>query len=142
SGKVMHSLSASQAGQLFDHSYVKHNDAIAIADAVAYLADPPAGPFMLSVGIHDPHKSFDTPQEFRDLYPLADIVVPPNIGDEISPYIRAFLGDGYREGSLRQTIQHYLANVSEMDAKLGTILDAIEASGTNPAIVFFSDHGF
>lgn len=142
-GKVMHRMNADQVSQMFDIAKptVNHDPSM-VKNTVAYLANPPAGPFVLSVGLHDPHAPFDAGQVYRDLYPLADIVVPPNVGDEISPFIQAFLGGGIREGTLEETIQHYLANISQMDANLGIILDAIEASGTNPAIVFYSDHGF
>ncbi|WP_162409148.1 sulfatase-like hydrolase/transferase [Acuticoccus sediminis] len=106
-----------------------------------------AAPLSLMIGLSDPHGPMISPQSYRDFYPLDQIVAPEWTGDEVPPWMQEYSrtelwptirNDGWAE----RYIQGYLANVSEMDARLGTILDAIDASDRDPVIAFWCDHGF
>ncbi|WP_226576032.1 sulfatase-like hydrolase/transferase [Acuticoccus sediminis] len=104
-------------------------------------------PLSLMVGLKDPHVPLVSTQDYKDLYPLERIVVPEWLGDEPPAWMREFTRNGLwdtivESGWGRLYIQGYFANISEMDARLGEILDAIEASGRDPVIAFWSDHGY
>ena len=46
---------------------------------VPHSKGTPQPPFFLAVGYHKPHIPFKYPQEFRELYPLESIDIPPDI---------------------------------------------------------------
>src|SRR5688572_28227718 len=99
------------------------------------------------VGLHDPHAPWTSARKYLDLYPLGQIVIPQWNGDAVPPYMQQFLNSGELErakadGSLDNKIQAYLAEISEMDARLGELLDALAISDKNPIIVLWSDHGY
>lgn len=107
---------------------------------------------LMTLGIIKPHKPFIAPQEYFDLYPQEDLVIPYQDGDleQVTDFYKQFrLLDGYQRyldnnGYTLDFIQGYLAALSYADAKLGEVLDALE---NNPALadaslVVWSDHGY
>jgi choline-sulfatase len=102
------------------------------------------------VGFNSPHDPRQAPKEFVDRYPKARIEVPPNylpehpfdqgdhkVRDELlAPFPRS-----------RDAVQvhraEYYAHITYMDAQIGKILDALEASGhaQNTYVIFTADHG-
>ncbi len=126
-------------------------DSITVDYAIEFLEDHGDESFMLNVGLFKPHLSWVVPQEYFDLYPIEDIVVPGLDGDDISG-IPAFILDQLPgRGTVPETIekakqfmQGYLASVSFVDAQIGRLLDALEDEGIydDTSIVLFSDHGF
>ena len=107
---------------------------------------------LVTLGIIKPHRPFVAPQEFFDLYPREDIVIPYDEGDldQVTDFYRQFrLLENYNtyleNADLARTfVQGYLAAMSYADSKLGEVLDAMEA---NPALadaslVVWSDHGY
>jgi iduronate 2-sulfatase len=114
-------------------------------------------PFFLAVGFWRPHLPFVAPKKYWDLYDPAAIPLPnpatapqgvPAIALHASGEIRGYGGPpkdrAFNAGETRYYRHGYYASISFLDAQIGLILDALEASGQadNTIIVFTSDHGF
>lgn len=114
-------------------------------------------PFFMAVGFHRPHVPFYAPQEWFDLHPLDQVIVPeipnndlndiPETGRRIHELPRYPALDWLRannEEELRRCTQAYLACISFVDAQVGRVLDALEDSphSDNTLIILFSDHGY
>lgn len=114
-------------------------------------------PFFMAVGFHRPHVPFYAPQEWFDLHPLDQVLVPeipqddfsdiPEIGRRIHELPRYPNIDWLREDDneeLRRCTQAYLACTSFVDAQVGKVLEALSESqhADNTVIVLFSDHGY
>jgi iduronate 2-sulfatase len=114
-------------------------------------------PFFLAVGFWKPHAPFNAPKKYWDLYDRAKL--PPlderNALRPLGAPDLAFHDStevlGPVKGQKRPTpaqaaeMRHgYFANISYLDAQLGKVLDALEASGAadRTVVIFFSDHGF
>ena len=114
-------------------------------------------PFFMAVGFVRPHVPFTAPREFYDLYKSEDIAVPTVPVDEMSDiplmgksiaYGTLFGGDHHAIVNLSDTywqemVLGYLACVSFVDAQIGKVIEALEASeySDNTVIVLWSDHG-
>jgi arylsulfatase A-like enzyme len=117
-----------------------------------YTPEPGSAGLFLSIGLTSTHSPRYVPQEYYDLYPLEDIVLPetpPGDLADISDFALQFINEEqFAEmvavGDWPRFIQAYLACLSFMDDMLGRILDAIESSaiGGNTVVVLWSDHGF
>ena len=151
-GKVFHRLPPATGLQLFDafsdHSGVTR-DTLNIQDAVAALtARNDAGPLILMVGLNDPHVPLISPPRFTDRYPLDKIVLPDGAEYRDMPeFVRSFIRqnavNNMSPHEVKAFIQGYLANITEMDARLGKLLDAVEAEPDyDPIIALWSDHGY
>ena len=106
-----------------------------------------ADPLLMMVGLVDPHYPMVSTAKYKNLYPLDEITMPPWKGDEPSPFVQQFLAsaalqDMTERGYLEKFIQGYLANITEMDTRLGELLDAVDGSGRDPVIALSSDHGY
>ncbi len=114
-------------------------------------------PFFMAVGFHRPHVPFYAPQEWFDLFPLDQIVLPeiplddlddvPEIGRRIHELPRYPSIDWLRANEsdeLRRCVQAYLACTAFVDAQVGRVLSALEQSphADNTIVVLFSDHGY
>jgi len=119
--------------------------------ATAFLQDPPKQPFFLSVGFHKPHTSYVAPRSFYDRYRhLTREDMPANTWGRPENLPEAALaGFGQRHRGMNPEeqlacYQGYLACVSFMDAQVGKVLEALDASGQaeETLIVFCPDHGF
>lgn len=114
-------------------------------------------PFFLAVGFMKPHSPYNAPKKYWDLYQresmkaLGDESRPENMSDLNwweSREIRGF-PDVPDSGLISQETQArmrhgYYAATSYLDANVGRLLDALEASGAaeNTIVVFWSDHGY
>lgn len=133
----------------------KHWSELLAEDGVEFIQEAAAEekPFFIYLAFNAPHDPRQAPKEYLDMYPLEDIEVPENfipkypydeyagsdktLRDEmLAPYPRT-------EYAVKKNRQEYYAIVSHMDAQIGRILDALEASGEadNTYIFFTSDHG-
>ncbi len=117
----------------------------------------PDEPFFLAVGFLKPHLPFVAPKKYWDLYDPAVFKLPelqqaPEGAPEFAPGSWGELRQ-YKnvpeKGPLPQEqalhlIHGYHAATSYMDAQLGRVLDALDASGLsdNTIIVFWGDHGW
>jgi choline-sulfatase len=130
-----------------------------VADwAIEQLKNPPAEgkPFFLGVGFRRPHLPCVVPQKWFDLYPDDETLVMPKVKREDRDDVPASaeylhwkipeprLNVLEREGEWRHLVRSYLACISFMDAQVGRVLDALDASGNadKTIIVLWSDHGW
>ena len=131
-------------------SEVLKNEALGFIDQAS---ENPDDPFFMYLAFNAPHDPRQAPQAFLDLYPMEDIPVPENWLTEY-PYKDSIgLGPGLRDEALapfprtefaiKKHIQEYYAIISHMDAQIGKILEALDASGLaeNTYIFFTADHG-
>ena len=122
-----------------------------VADAsVAYLRDEvDERPFALMVSFVSPHFPLIAPEEFLDLY--ADVDVDPSADDGSAwdhPAVDVFrqgfgLTRDLTRDEQRTALRAYLALCSYLDAQVGRVLSALDASGhaDDTLIVYSSDHG-
>lgn len=105
--------------------------------AVNYLAQPPAKPFFLSVGIDEPHRENENAGR-RHGYD-ADIA---DVEDMDGRYTRppAPIPD---TPTTRQDWASFCAGVERMDAKMGAVIDAIDRAGLRQSTLIIAtiDHG-
>lgn len=110
-------------------------------------------PLFMTIGVFKPHRPLVAPPEFFAMYPQAQIQLPSDpVGDlaDVSQFYKDFrLLENYHsqlvnQGLTKQFVQGYLAAASYADAKLGELLNAIDANPrlNNATIIVFSDHGF
>lgn len=128
---------------------------IAEAACVALKSAPRDKPFFIAAGFRLPHVPCFAPQKWFDLYPSAEVVMPPVKEDDrddtprFSWYLHWSLPEP-RLATLREQdewrplVRAYLASISFMDAQVGRVLAALEASGRadETIVVLWSDHGW
>jgi arylsulfatase A-like enzyme len=103
------------------------------ADAQAYIRNRADSqkPFLLFVGYGGPHFPHDNaPEELKALYPPEDIVLRPNVPEEMRQ-------------KAREELQGYYAHCTAIDRCVGDLYRAVEEAGLadNTIFVFTSDHG-
>ena len=110
-------------------------------------------PFFIYLGFNAPHDPRQSPKKYVDMYPLDKISVPESFIPEYPYFTEATGGMKLRDErlapyprtpySVKLNRQEYYAIITHMDAQIGRILDAIEASGKadNTYIMFTADHG-
>lgn len=122
--------------------------------AIEFMQREQAAPFFLSVGFIKPHHPWVVPTKYFEMYPLDEIVLPVVLeGDvnDLPPYGR-FNADMrkqlshdaiVRHDQWKLAIQGFLASVTYMDAQLGRLMDALDASphADNTIMVLFGDNG-
>jgi choline-sulfatase len=100
-----------------------------------------------------PHDPRQAPREYVDRYPLDRVTLPENFLPEY-PHNES-IGSGRTlrderlapfprdEHAVKVNRQEYYASITHMDAQIGRILDALEASGKADEtwVIFTSDHG-
>jgi arylsulfatase A-like enzyme len=155
---------ASPGGESFDWGPLDVEDADMgdgrIADwAVQQIRQQPKTPdrpWFLAVGFYRPHIPLFAPKKYFDLDAGLDIQLPAVKADDLddlSATGRTWARDAITAGAHTTVVQHgqwkaavtaYLACVSFIDAQVGKLLDALDASpaADNTLIVFWSDHGW
>jgi iduronate 2-sulfatase len=128
----------------------------AIARLKAFKQNP-GKPWFLGVGFAKPHLPFVAPKKYWDLYqrdafPLPTVKTPPLGAPKFAPTTWGELrqySDIPEVGTLddaktRLLIHGYHAATSYMDAQLGRLLDALDATGlaNDTIILFWGDHGW
>ncbi len=124
-----------------------------VADwAVAQLRSRPGDqPLFLAVGFFRPHMPWEVPAKYYERYPLEKIV-PPVVRagdlDDTHGHNRVawhdwVLANEDKSRMWARLIQGYLASITFVDAQLGRVLDALEATpaAASTLIVLWSDHG-
>ena len=107
-------------------------------------------PFFAHVSFTAPHDPRTPPEAFRSLYDPGQLTVPANFlpehpfdngelsvrDEKLAPWPRT-------PEVLRQHLADYYGMISQMDAEVGRLLDALSEQGLreNTFIVFASDHG-
>jgi choline-sulfatase len=152
---------APRQSHLFDslgagESPYNHFDMGCASDAAAWLAEraraPDDKPWVLFVGFVAPHFPLVVPQRFLDAIDIDALPLPalhPDRGYRRHPWVQrhadfsdadAELGTDARR---RLALASYYALVSFLDEQIGTVLQALDASGMGAStrVVFSSDHG-
>lgn len=107
-------------------------------------------PFLMYVSFTSPHDPRQAPEKYQKLYDPSKITLPENFlpehpfdngmirvrDEDLAPYPRT-------PDRIREEIAGYYAMVSEVDAQIGRIIDALQAKGQlgNTIIVFAGDNG-
>jgi iduronate 2-sulfatase len=127
------------------------------AEAVRVLREVKAKPFFLAVGFWKPHAPFNAPKKYWDLYDRAKLppldahneprpAGAPDIAFHQSTEVLGPVKDQKKPTPEQAAeMRHgYFANISYMDAQLGKVLDALDASGVagNTIVTFVADHGY
>jgi arylsulfatase A-like enzyme len=131
----------------------KFHDTMTANLAVKQLKRSHHKPFFLAVGFTKPHLPWIAPRKYFDMYDADSLELPVTLEDDIedTPEAAQFLayrihdmGVRNEKGGARRMLHAYLATITYMDAQLGKVLDALEASPYNDqtAIVLWSDHGW
>ena len=110
-------------------------------------------PFFMYLAFNAPHDPRQSPAEYVQRYPLESVAVPQNF-QPIHPRAKAMgCGPSLRDERLapfprtphavKVHRQEYYAIITHMDAMIGRILKAIDATGKadNTWIIFTADHG-
>ena len=116
------------------------------------MSEPRQGPWLMSVNPFDPHPQgafFSAPQEYLDKYDPAALPGPHFRESDLANQARLrnidFQSTATRpeEYPARQMQAAYYASIELIDAQVGRMLDALEASGQrdNTVVIFMSDHG-
>uniref|UniRef100_A0A7C2JZ40 Choline-sulfatase n=1 Tax=Schlesneria paludicola TaxID=360056 RepID=A0A7C2JZ40_9PLAN len=116
---------------------------------------PKDQPFFLAAGFFLPHVPCYATQQWFDLYPDDDRVLPTVLDDDRrdTPRFSWYLHWNLPEPRLkwvqeaqqwRNLVRSYLACTSFVDAQIGRVLDALEAAGLadNTLVVVWGDHGW
>ena len=128
-----------------------------IADwAIKQLNTAQARPFFLGVGVYRPHIPLFAPAKYFAPFSPEKIQLPPHLAadlDDLGAAARKIALDPMTAGTHAIVMQHdqwkpavaaYLACVHFVDAQIGRILDALDASPArdNTVIVLWGDHGW
>jgi arylsulfatase A-like enzyme len=110
-------------------------------------------PFFLARGFIKPHLAWQVPAKYFNMHPLEEIRLPPiqkNDLDDVPPE-GVKMAHAQRDhaaivetGIWKQAIQAYLAAGTFVDAMVGRLLDALDASPyrDNTIVVLWGDHGW
>ncbi len=121
-------------------------DGLIAREAARLIGERRDKPFFLAVGFRKPHDPYVAPKKYFEPYPFEKIAAPEGPADDerdipaaALPPVRHNLG--VQEG--REYRRAYYACISFMDAQLGKVLAALEASpaAANTLIVFWGDNG-
>jgi len=124
--------------------------------AIGALQDAPMDrPFFIACGFRLPHVPCYAPQKWFDLYPDDRLIMPPVLESDRddTPRFSWYLHWKLPEPRLhtlreinqwRPLVRAYLASTSLMDAQVGRVLAALEATGRadNTIVVVWGDHGW
>jgi iduronate 2-sulfatase len=128
-----------------------HADGKTAAKAIELLKQHAGKPFFLAVGFVRPHVPFVAPRKYYEPFlPYDSMVLPPKVPGDWDDIPQA--GINYKtsanmkmdERRQKKAIGGYYASVAYMDAQVGKVLDALDATGTadNTIVIFTSDHGY
>lgn len=133
----------------------RHWAEVTADDGAAYLGQAAKSdkPFFMYLAFNSPHDPRQSPKEFVELYPPSRIKVPGNFLPEY-PYMEGIgAGKGLRderlaswprtEYAIKVQRGEYYAMITHLDAQIGRLLDALEATGKadNTYVFFTADHG-
>jgi len=109
-------------------------------------------PFFLACGFRKPHLPWFAPRKYFEKFPPDKIVLPKvkdDDLDDVPPIGRKWAAPKTHEiikesGKWPEAVAAYLATINFVDAQVGRLLDALDASpyANNTAIVFWGDHGW
>jgi arylsulfatase A-like enzyme len=120
------------------------------------LKKPHNKPFMIATGFYRPHVPQYAPKKWFDMFPLDEVQLPSTTAkdlDDLSQYAIDLTRLKHvapthewvaRTNEWKPLVQSYLACVAFVDAQVGRMLDALDASPhkDNTYVILFTDHGF
>ncbi|MFA6560630.1 MAG: sulfatase [Verrucomicrobiia bacterium] len=128
---------------------------IASAAVEALRTAPKDKPFFVACGFRLPHVPCYASQKWFDLYPEDKLILPPVLDNDRddTPRFSWYLHWALPEPRLktlkalnewRPLVRAYLASTSFMDAQLGRVLDALDATdrADNTVVVLWADNGW
>ncbi|MGJ8639550.1 MAG: sulfatase [Opitutaceae bacterium] len=148
---------AYESADVPDNTYIDGYHTDLAIETLKDLVSEGDKPFFLGFGMNKPHLNWVAPQKYWDLYDPSEITLAnekdgPDGGAKVGLHpsfelrVRAGIPKlGPIDDELARTLKHsYLACVSYVDAQIGRMLEALEASGErdNTIIILWSDHGF
>ncbi len=112
-------------------------------------------PFFLAVGFYRPHQPWYAPAKYFEPFEGKDIALPPSVERDLSdcgeaarhyahyPWSGSF-ATVQKFGQWQDALRGYLASVHFVDAQVGRLLDALDASPykDNTIVVLWGDHGW
>jgi len=128
-----------------------HSDGKTAAKAAQLIEELKDRPFFLAVGFVRPHVPFvATASYYKPFLPYSKMELPPKIKDDWDDIPKA--GINYKTSKnmkmdlrrQQKSVGGYYASVAFMDAQVGKVMAALEASGVadNTIVIFTSDHGY
>lgn len=132
-----------------------HWSEVVFTDADTFIANAKSSddPFFMYIAFNAPHDPRQSPQEFVDMYPQENVIVPDNFMARYPYQDEIGCGENLRDArlapfprtpySVRVNRQEYYAIISHMDEQIGRILDVLEETGMdeNTYVIFSADHG-
>lgn len=118
---------------------------------IQFLNRSHESPFVLALGFTMPHVQWWVPRAYWDAFPAEPALPPwlPDDRDDMPPYPRLRIDTEQHRviteaGKWPEAVRAYLASINFVDAQIGRVLDALDASAhaANTIVVFYSDHGF
>ncbi|MCF8379592.1 MAG: sulfatase-like hydrolase/transferase [Bacteroidales bacterium] len=105
--------------------------------------------FSITCAFHFPHTPMVVPEPYYSLYPVADMIPPVSINDNManSPYASSNSRNTRTEYAdpekIKYMISEYYGIITEIDDWIGLMLDKLDELGIadNTMIIFTSDHG-
>ena len=145
---------------LDEFSYPTHYIAEQTAQWIQrHVQERPAEPFAVVCSFPDPHHPWTPPGKYWDMYDPAAMEVPASMrsADPAAPHVR-WLQEERRDGLAKlegprlfaaseREVQEMIAltygMISNIDDRIGLVMDALRASGAdeNTVVIFTSDHG-
>ncbi|MDV7185878.1 sulfatase-like hydrolase/transferase [Lutibacter sp. TH_r2] len=103
-------------------------------------------PFFMYVAFNAPHVPRQTTQNYYDLYPAKDMILPPSVvnGRPLNKNVKyQYTNNPLSSKTMQSRVQQNNAMVTHMDDRVGDIIKALKEKGIydNTIIVFMSDHG-
>jgi arylsulfatase A-like enzyme len=128
----------------------KHACAVFADEAIRFLKEHKGGPFFCYVPFDAPHDPHVVPKEFPVRYEPAKLPLPPNFlpqhpwdNGEMTVRDERLLPWPRDPKLVREMLAEYYRYVSYLDAQIGRVLDALDASpyANNTLVVFAADSG-
>jgi arylsulfatase A-like enzyme len=132
-----------------------HWSEVVASEAIGFLdrANDSEKPFFMYVAFNAPHDPRQSPREFVDMYPLAEVSLPASFLPEY-PYKKEIGCDSTLRDerlapfprtpyAVKVHRQEYDAMISHLDSQIARILARLEENGRagNTLIIFTADHG-
>ncbi len=139
-----------------DNDDSKKGDYVVASWGIKQIRNAPRDkPFFLALGFYLPHVPCYATQQWFDLYPDDDTVLPPVLETDrddtprFSWYLHWQLpepriGPVRQAGQWRNLVRSYLASTSFVDAQVGRLVAALDESGQrdDTIVVVWGDHGW
>lgn len=117
-------------------------------DAVDFIKKDHDKPWAACVSFFGPNEAMLVSREYFDKYDWKNLPLPANLRDDMEGKPNLYkrgqkLWADMTDDQWRQALACYYGRVSEHDAQLGQVLDALEATGQleNTVVIVTADHG-